>query len=138
MPSATFTAYAPVGASLTGTYGYSQALVLHPAGFVKLSGQGGWHPTLPLSLAPSAEEQVRLAFDNVALALEAAGVKDGWASVINVRSYHTDLGQSFELVSEELKRRAPHQPLWTCVGVTRLALEEMQLEIEVEALIKEQ
>ncbi|GAA6047662.1 hypothetical protein JCM3770_001614 [Rhodotorula araucariae] len=137
-PSATFTAYAPVGDALTATYGYSQALVLHPAGFVKLSGQGGWgadSATPSPSLPPGADEQVRLACDNVERALAAAGVVGGWKQVINVRSYHTDIDSSFALVGEEIRTRAPHKPLWTAVGVARLALPEMQIEIEVEALM---
>jgi enamine deaminase RidA (YjgF/YER057c/UK114 family) len=111
---------------------YSQAVLL-PGGIVKASGQGGWDPEGKLDAADLAG-QVKLAFDNVDRVLRTAGLR-GWEDVYSVRSYHLELEGAFPLMVEELKRRLPnHRPIWTCVGVPALALKEMRVEIEVEAI----
>lgn len=79
--------------------------------------------------------QVDLAFDNIDIVLRAAGLK-GWEDVYHVRSYHTDLSVSFDLMVRKLKERIPgHRPVWTAIGVKELAFPAMKIEIEVEALV---
>ncbi|KAJ9638981.1 hypothetical protein H2201_005890 [Coniosporium apollinis] len=114
-------------------YHYSQAVVL--GDIVKCSGQGGWDPTGKLD-ANDVEGQVDLAFQNVNRVLQAAGLR-GWEDVYSVRSYHVDMDASFEFVVDRFKKHCPdHRPIWTCIGVTRLGLPEMLIEIEVEAYAK--
>lgn len=79
------------------------------------------------------EEQVRLAFKFIEGNLRAAGLR-GWDDVYLVRSYHTELSKTFQLVVEEMKKYTTHSPLWTCVEVGALGVENMRLEIEVEAI----
>ncbi|KAH7013017.1 Endoribonuclease L-PSP/chorismate mutase-like protein [Ilyonectria destructans] len=109
---------------------YSQAVVL--GDIVKCSGQGGWDNTGKLN-ADDIKGQVDLAFENVDRVLQTVGLR-GWEDVYSIRSYHVDIGASFDLVVEKLKERIPgHRPIWTSIAVPRLAFPQMLIEIEVEA-----
>nr|KIR88039.1 hypothetical protein I308_01089 [Cryptococcus tetragattii IND107] len=74
------------------------------------------------------------AFENVQSALTAAGGK-GWDQVFRVNSYHVPLNnEALEAMVRNFRKWMPnHQPLWTCVGVTRLGEDDMRVEIEVQA-----
>ncbi|KAJ5616504.1 YjgF/Yer057p/UK114 family [Penicillium hordei] len=110
---------------------YSQAVLL-PGNVVKCSGQGGWTPTGELD-ANDWKRQIDLAFDNVDRVLQAAGLK-GWEDVYLLRSYHVDIGASWEYTVEKLRARIPgHRPVWTAIAVPRLAFSQMLIELEVEA-----
>lgn len=83
-------------------------------------------------------EEIDQAFANVELALKDAGVKDGWKSVYRFNSYHVHFDGDQERVLtkmvENMNKYMPdHAAIWTCVGVTCLALPEMRIEIEVVA-----
>jgi enamine deaminase RidA (YjgF/YER057c/UK114 family) len=70
---------------------------------------------------PVFERQVRLAFDNLAAVLEAAGCT--FDDVVDVTTFHTDPPAQFETV---MAVRAgaigdPPYPNWTAVGVNWLA-----------------
>lgn len=108
---------------------YSQCVVL--ADIVKCAGQGGWDNNGNLEV--DEENQVTLAFENVDRVLQAAGLR-GWEDVYSVRSYHVNIGASFEPMVKKLRERIPgHRPIWTCIGVPALAFPKMLIEIEVEA-----
>lgn len=82
--------------------------------------------------------EIDQAFANVELALNDAGVKDGWKSVFRFNSYHVGFegnqGEVLGKMVENMKKYMPdHAPIWTCVGVTALGLPEMRVEIEVVA-----
>lgn len=66
---------------------------------------------------------------------ESLDLGQGWSQVYKVRSYHLPLnGEAIEIMTRLFKEWMPnHQPLWTCVGVTRLGEDDMRVEIEVEA-----
>ncbi|KAG9253527.1 Endoribonuclease L-PSP/chorismate mutase-like protein [Emericellopsis atlantica] len=108
---------------------YSQAVVFGDV--AKCSGQGGWDTTGNVD-ADDVAGQVELAFENVDRVLQAAGFR-GWEDVYLMRTYHVDIGTSFDLTVKKLKSRIPHRPVWTAIGVPRLAFPPMQIEIEVEA-----
>jgi enamine deaminase RidA (YjgF/YER057c/UK114 family) len=111
-------------------YHFSQAVVI--GDIVKCSGQGGWDETGKLEVN-DLERHVDLAFKNVDRVLQTAGLR-GWEDVYSVRSYHVDMSSTFDIFVEKLRKRLPgHRPIWTCIGVTCLALPEMLIEIEVEA-----
>lgn len=57
------------------------------------------------------------------------------AQVYKFTSYHTELNdETMKFMKDNLERWAPnHKPLWTCIGVAKLALEGMRVEIEVVA-----
>jgi enamine deaminase RidA (YjgF/YER057c/UK114 family) len=78
--------------------------------------------------------QIEKAFDNVEAALKAAGSR-GWEDVFFLRSHHLPLNnEALETMVRCLKKYCPnHQPTWTALGVPRLALDDMRVEIEVRA-----
>ncbi|UVO49935.1 RidA family protein [Sphingomonas sp. SUN019] len=84
---------------------------------------------------PEFEAQTRLAFQNLAAVLEAAGCT--FADVIDVTSFHTHPEAQFETVMavrEEVIGDPPY-PNWTAVGVNWLA--GFDFEIKVIARIPE-
>ncbi|KAF4966607.1 hypothetical protein FSARC_5727 [Fusarium sarcochroum] len=118
------------GEFLTKTNHYSQIVNLGN-GIFKISGQGGWNEKGEISSDP--KQEVEQAIQNVDEALKTAGLR-GWEDVYYVRSYHTDIDTTLPLVVEALKKRVPGNPSGaTVVGVARLALPAMKLEIEVDA-----
>ncbi|KAH7125079.1 hypothetical protein B0J13DRAFT_424943, partial [Dactylonectria estremocensis] len=58
----------------------------------------------------------------------------GWEYVYSIRTYHVDIGASYDHTVEKLKSRIPgHRPISTIIAVPRLAFPQMQIEIGVEA-----
>ncbi|KAJ4256903.1 hypothetical protein NW762_008999 [Fusarium torreyae] len=109
---------------------FSQAVII--GNTVKCSGQGGWDSEGNLD-ANDLNRQIDLAFENVDRVLQSAGLR-GWEDVYLVRSYHVDMGASYDYVVKKLKERIPgHRPVWTATAVPRLAFPQMLIEIEVEA-----
>jgi enamine deaminase RidA (YjgF/YER057c/UK114 family) len=109
---------------------YSQAVRV--GRFLLVAGQGGWTPELVLP--ESREQQLRLAFANVATVLAAAG--SSWEEVVEVTSYHVGLDPgALDQMVALLRAHCPHhQPLWTVLGVAALARPEMVVEIAVRAV----
>lgn len=125
-----YTNYEGVGETNNKLYSYSQAVRVSET--IKCSGQGGWDFRGDLD-AGDLKGQIDLAFKNVERNLQAAGAK-GWENVYSVRSYHTSLSASFDLMVEQFHKWMPgHQPTWTCIGVSELGIPGMIVEIEVEA-----
>lgn len=78
--------------------------------------------------------QIDLAFANVERCLKDAG-GEGWSQVYRVNSYHVPINnEALAAMVRNFKKYMPdHQPIWTCVGVTRLGEDDMRVEIEVDA-----
>jgi enamine deaminase RidA (YjgF/YER057c/UK114 family) len=113
---------------------YSQAVKIGST--VKTSGQGGWDAEG--TIVTNTEEQVAKAFDNVQKALQVVDARFSWKNVYAVRSYHTNVSETFDMATANFKARMPdHAPVWTCVEIPKLGLEGMVIEIEVEAVISE-
>lgn len=57
------------------------------------------------------------------------------AQVVKIVTYHVDLQPlHMELVIKNLKEKMPNrQPLWTLIGVAKLAFPDMHIEIDVVA-----
>ncbi|KAM5356473.1 hypothetical protein ACJ41O_003119 [Fusarium nematophilum] len=109
---------------------YSQAVDLGN-GFFKISGQGGWDEKGEIPSDP--QEEVELTIRNVDSVLKAAGLR-GWEDVYYIRSYHVDIDKTLLFVGEAIKKRIPgHRPGAVASGVSRLAIPQMRLEIEVDA-----
>jgi enamine deaminase RidA (YjgF/YER057c/UK114 family) len=69
--------------------------------------------------------------------LKSAG-GEGWKNVYSVRSYHIPVDeQATAAMVQNLKQWCgpDHRPVWTEVGVMRLGVEGMRVEIEVEAWV---
>jgi enamine deaminase RidA (YjgF/YER057c/UK114 family) len=110
---------------------YSQAVRI--GNRIETAGQGGWSDDW--EFPESRHDEIVQAFDNVSRTLATAGAS--WADVVSVSSWHTHLGdEDFESMVGELRARIPsHAPIWTCVGVTRLGLPKMRIEIAVTAVV---
>jgi enamine deaminase RidA (YjgF/YER057c/UK114 family) len=94
---------------------------------------GGWNPTTG-TIPREINAQIDQAFANVDLNLRHAGGK-GWSQVYRVNSYHVPINdEALEAMVRNFHKWVPgHEPIWTCVGVTRLGEEDMRVEIEVVA-----
>lgn len=120
--------------ALKNTY-YNQAARAGP--IIELSGQGGWDRATGKVHADKAQE-VDQVFENIEVALKDAGGK-GWDEVYKVRAYV--VGWDDELAQHmvrNLRKYCPnHAPALTGIGVARLAIDGMRVEIEVTAHVKE-
>jgi enamine deaminase RidA (YjgF/YER057c/UK114 family) len=94
---------------------------------------GGWNPSTG-EFYKEINKQVDQAFNNVDLNLRNAGGK-GWSQVYRVNSYHVPINnEALDAMVRNFKKWVPeHEPIWTCVGVTRLGEDDMRVEIEVVA-----
>ncbi|EFY95741.1 hypothetical protein MHUMG1_09013 [Metarhizium humberi] len=124
-------AYEKFGVRQREVVGYSQAVRVGDR--IEVAGQGGWDPDTGV-FEKEINAQIDLAFSNVDRALKDAGGK-GWEQVFRINSYHLPLNrEAEEAMVRNLKKWMPnHQPLWTCIGVARLAEDDMRVEIEVSA-----
>jgi len=113
---------------------YSQAVKVGDR--IELSGQGGWPTSGDLNLPDSEEAQIENAFINIEAALKKAGAPRGLGQVFRVTSYHCPLGeQTTDLMVAAFRKYFPeHRPIWTEIGVTKLGLPTMKVEIEVVAI----
>jgi enamine deaminase RidA (YjgF/YER057c/UK114 family) len=117
--------------SKSEAFQYSQGVKV--GNIVKCSGQGGWNTEG--IIASSASEQVKLAIEKVEKALQAVNKSITWKNVYAIRSYNTNIDDSADLCIEGWRRVMPdHRPAWTCVEITKLGIEGMRIEIEVEVL----
>ncbi len=130
MPTPRFLVPAGVGEHMRDNYHYSQGVQV--GDFVFVTGQGGWDESF--SIPDSVHDQIRNAFRNIETVLREAGTD--WSRVIDITSYHVELGQEvLGTMVEELRRACPdHQPNWTVIGVAGLALPEMKVEITANAV----
>jgi enamine deaminase RidA (YjgF/YER057c/UK114 family) len=78
---------------------------------------------------PDFAAQVRLAFQNLAAVLEAAGCT--FADVVDVTTFHTDPEHQFEtlMAVREAMIGDPPYPNWTAVGVTWLAGFDFEIKV---------
>ncbi|OQD69002.1 hypothetical protein PENPOL_c002G07552 [Penicillium polonicum] len=112
------------------SFHYSQAVRI--GNTIKTSGQGGWDESG--NVHPDVEQQVAIAFENVEKALNSVDSRLSWENVYAVRSYHINVDQTFDMVTDNFKKVLPcHRPIWTCVEIGKLGIEGMVIEIEVEA-----
>lgn len=90
----------------------------------------------PPVVTGNLDEQIDQAFHNIHLALQTAGGQ-GIAQVFKIRSYHARIEttpDAMELMEKNFAKWFPdHRPVWTAVGIERLAMPEMLVEIEAVA-----
>lgn len=94
---------------------------------------GGWNRETG-EFYREINEQIDQAFANVEHNLKDAG-GEGWNQVFRVNSYHVPINdEALAAMVRNFEKYMPgHQPIWTCVGVTRLGEDDMRVEIEVVA-----
>ncbi|KAH0431474.1 l-psp endoribonuclease family protein [Colletotrichum camelliae] len=124
-------AYKDHGLRQRKNFSYNQAVRVGDR--IECAGQGGWDPDSGV-IYKEINAQIDQAFRNVDLNLKDAGGK-GWSQVFRVNSYHVPINdEALAAMVRNFKRYMPeHQPIWTCVGVTRLGEDDMRVEIEVVA-----
>ncbi|CAG9951555.1 unnamed protein product [Clonostachys rosea f. rosea IK726] len=124
-------AYEGQGVEKRLNFSYNQAVRVGDR--IECSGQGGWDPKTG-EFEKEINAQIDLAFVNVERCLKDAGGK-GWSQVYRVNSYHVPINnEALSAMVRNFKKWMPdHQPIWTCVGVTRLGEDDMRVEIEVVA-----
>ncbi|KAJ6444911.1 histidinol-phosphatase [Purpureocillium lavendulum] len=124
-------AYEGQGVEKRKNFCYSQAVRVGDR--IEVAGQGGWDPVTGV-FEREINAQIDLAFANVERCVKDAGGK-GWSQVFRVNSYHVPINdEALAAMVRNFRKYMPeHQPLWTCVGVTRLAEDDMRVEIEVVA-----
>jgi enamine deaminase RidA (YjgF/YER057c/UK114 family) len=109
---------------------YAQTVEL-PSGLIRCSGQGGWEANGETD-PTDVRKQIDNAIQNVDRVLRDAGSR-GWEDVFSLRSFHTDIDNSFDHLLDGLKARLPSPTYtWTAVQVARLS-PNMLIELEVEA-----
>jgi enamine deaminase RidA (YjgF/YER057c/UK114 family) len=152
VPKAEFSSYAGYGDYASDHLHMSQ--VVRIGNEVRVSGQGeklhakdveakayttssgGWRKDM--TIPDSIDEQIFQALKNIEMALEYAGIK--WYAldhVISLRSYHVGLDDTHAvLMGRHLKGLFPRQkPTWSIVGVERLRVQGMKVEIEAVAWV---
>ncbi|KAH6713723.1 L-PSP endoribonuclease family protein [Leptodontidium sp. MPI-SDFR-AT-0119] len=124
-------AYKGQGEEKRVKFSYAQAVRVGDR--IECAGQGGWDPKTGV-FYKEINAQIDQAFANVDLNLKDAGGK-GWSQVFRVNSYHVPINdEALAAMVRNFKKHMPdHQPIWTCVGVTRLGEDDMRVEIEVSA-----
>ncbi|KAH7200563.1 endoribonuclease L-PSP [Fusarium oxysporum] len=101
---------------------YSQAVEV--GDIVKLFGQGGWNETGEIPCV--FEQELETTYDNILRALQSANSELSFDDVY------------FEPLVQVSKRRFPnHRPTWTAVEVSKLALDTVHIEVEIEAVLLE-
>jgi enamine deaminase RidA (YjgF/YER057c/UK114 family) len=119
-----------VGEHMRDNYHYSQGVQV--GNMIYVTGQGGWDPQF--DIPDSVHDQIRNAFSNIANVLNEAGAT--WEQVIDITSYHVELDEAvLGTMVEQVKQHCPnHEPLWTVIGVAKLALPPMKVEISANAV----
>ncbi|KAK0110854.1 hypothetical protein ONS96_002443 [Cadophora gregata f. sp. sojae] len=124
--------YPGQGELVTEHSGHSQAVRVGDR--IECSGQGGWKEGGVVQFNTEINAQIDQAFVNVETCLKDAGGK-GWSQVYRVNSYHVPINdEALAAMARNFKKWMPdHKPIWTAVGVTRLGVDDMRVEIEVVA-----
>ena len=115
--------------------GYSQVVTIEGAGkMVLLGGKAGLKPDgfIPETLA----EQSKLTWENIDLALKAAGATR--EDVVEIQIFIVDLANiDPEPAYQDVRDFFPigHKPVSMVIGVSALAIPELKIEINVRAIV---
>lgn len=102
---------------------------------VFVSGNVGWDRETREARV-GIEAQTAQAFDNVASILESAGAS--LSDVVKVNIYLTDIAEDFAPMNKVFRRYFPdNPPARTTVGVAALARDDLLIEVELVALLRD-
>jgi enamine deaminase RidA (YjgF/YER057c/UK114 family) len=117
----------PQGAPAAAS-GYSPGIAATGKQAVFVSGQG------PADLKADMETQIRQTFDRIGLVLKAAGAS--FRNVVMLRAYFVHLSRDLPVYRKVRKDYLTEPfPASTAVGVTELAIQGLEVEIEAIAII---
>jgi enamine deaminase RidA (YjgF/YER057c/UK114 family) len=120
----------------THEFGFSLAVVFNQV--IYGSGQVGWDRDFKLPAYPTFDNQVEQTLKNIEILLQNQGCD--WQDVIHLRFYVVDINASkVKRIGSFLKSTYSknYAPATTLLGVTALARENLQIEIEFTAKIKQ-
>ena len=114
---------------------YSHAVVVESGPLVFVSGQVAHDAQGRLVGKGDMRAQTRQVFENLKVALAAAG--SDLAHVVRINSYLTDMSQldAHRQVRQEFLAGLSHPPASTLVGVARLVDPDLLLEVEAVAVV---
>ena len=117
--------------------GYTHVVVTEPRKLVYISGQVAWDNKGEIVGKGDFRVQVTKAFENLKIALTAAGAT--MEDLIKVNYYVVNLKPDQVPIIRDVRSKylsAEHPPASTLVGVTALAREDFMIEIEAVAVVK--
>lgn len=126
----------PEGLFASAPYGFSQVVVSSGQRMIHCAGQTANDKELNIIGAGNLEAQLKASFENVKIALAAAGA--GPENVVSTRVYIVDYTPEYLGVIGSVMAGffgAEHMPASTLIGVQALALPEFMCEIEATAVI---
>jgi enamine deaminase RidA (YjgF/YER057c/UK114 family) len=109
-------------------FGYSQAVRVGP--WVTTSAIPGFD-IAKRGFPEDYESQVRAAFANLELVLEAAGASMN--EVVELQTQQLDMEQFNATVDGKMAAFGEHKPTWTAIGVKSLPLPSMQIQVSARA-----
>lgn len=116
--------------------GYSQVVTIEGTGkMVLLGGKAGLKPDG--YIPPTLAEQSKLTWENIDLALKAAGATR--EDVVEIQIYIVDLANiDPQPAYQDVRAFFPegHKPVSMVIGVSALAIPELLLEINVRAIVE--
>ena len=131
-----FASTSSLGVLFANNYGFSQGCLLSNSQ-LRVTGMGGWDESG--NIPPNTSDEISLMMVNVERTLRELRWGCGWDFVYVVRSFHTDLRETAELMAAHLQARMQkHRPMWSCVEVRALKVQGMRVECEVEAYLEKQ
>jgi enamine deaminase RidA (YjgF/YER057c/UK114 family) len=107
---------------------YSPGLLAAGSQVLFISGQG------PRDHSAEPEVQIRQTFEKIQAVLQGAGAS--WRNVVMIRSYFVNMKRDLPLL-RKVRREflVEPYPASTAVGVTELAMPDLQVEIEAVAML---
>lgn len=120
----------------TSELGFSQAVVFNQV--IYGSGQVGWDKNFKLPEYSNFNNQFEQTLQNIEYLLQEQGC--GWQDILHLRFYVVDINTSkVKRIGSFLKRTYPNNyaPATTLLGVSALARENLQIEIEFIAKINQ-
>lgn len=109
-------------------FGYSQAVRVGP--WITVSAAPGFD-IQKRGFPEAYADQVRAAFTNLQLVIEASGASMN--DVIEITTYQLDMDKFNETVDGKNAVFGAHRPTWTAVGVKSLPLPSMQIQVSARA-----
>lgn len=117
---------------------FSQVTTATGGKLVFVSGQVAWDRAGKPQFPGDLEAQTRLTYENVRIALAAAGARfeDVLKFNVYVKNLDTEKWKVISRVRNEVLKAEP-RPASTMVGVTSLVYDDLLIEIEAYALVKD-
>ncbi|MBL6749880.1 MAG: RidA family protein [Nevskia sp.] len=105
-------------------FGYSQAVRVGP--WVMVSGQVGFD-SKTRGFPPDLKKQVELSFSNLEAVLKLSGAS--LSDVVEITTYQLDMTRFDDVVTIHNDVFGDHRPAWSAIGVSALALPDIQFEV---------